>query len=98
MGEIEIMLSLVSDMGDIAADLSTRRGRVSGTEAATAGRMVVSGVVPLAELDDYSSKLKSMTAGEGSYEIEFSHYDPVPGNLQQDMAKKFQEGQSSDSD
>ena len=78
---------LLCDMG-IAADLSTRRGRVSGTEAATAGRMVISGVVPLAELDDYSSKLKSMTAGEGSYEIEFSHYDPVPGNLQQDMSPK----------
>jgi elongation factor G len=96
---VNIKVTVLGDsMGDIAADLSTRRGRVSGTEAATAGRMVISGVVPLAELDDYSSKLKSMTAGEGSYEIEFSHYDPVPGNLQQDMAKKFQQGRSSDSD
>jgi len=96
---VNIKVTVLGDsMGDIAADLSTRRGRVSGTEAATAGRMVISGVVPLAELDDYSSKLKSMTAGEGSYEIEFSHYDPLPGNLQQEMAKKFQRGQNSDSD
>jgi elongation factor G len=80
-------------MGDITADLSTRRGRVSSTEAATAGRMVINGVVPLAELEDYSSRLKSITGGEGSYEIAFSHYDPVPANVQQTLAKEFQQNQ-----
>ncbi len=78
-------------MGDITADLSTRRGRVSSTEAASAGRMVINGVVPLAELEDYSSRLKSITGGEGSYEISFSHYDPVPANVQQNLAKDFQQ-------
>ncbi|MCG8428172.1 MAG: elongation factor G, partial [Chromatiales bacterium] len=76
-------------MGDITADLSTRRGRVSNTEAVSGGRMQVSGLVPLAELDNYSSRLKSMTGGEGNYEIELSHYDPVPGNIQQELASKF---------
>ena len=80
-------------MGDITADLSTRRGRVSSTEAAAAGRMVINGVVPLAELDDYSSRLKSITGGEGSYEISFSHYDPVPATVQQALAKNFQQSQ-----
>ena len=76
-------------MGDITADLSTRRGRINNTEADASGRMVISGQVPLAELENYSSRLKAMTGGEGSYEIELSHYDPVPGNIQQDLASKF---------
>ena len=84
-------------MGDITADLSTKRGRVSSTEAIAGGRMVISGQVPLAELDNYSSRLKSITGGEGSYEIAFSHYDPVPGNIQQELASKFQaEGGTSE--
>jgi elongation factor G len=73
-------------MGDITADLSTKRGRVSNTEAITNGRMVISAQVPLAELDGYSSRLKSITGGEGTYELAFSHYDPVPGNVQQQLA------------
>jgi elongation factor G len=77
-------------MGDITADLSTKRGRVSSTEAIAGGRMVISGLVPLAELDNYSSRLKSITGGEGTYEIAFSHYDPVPGNIQQELAGRFQ--------
>jgi len=80
-------------MGDITADLSTRRGRVSSTDAAIGGHMVILGLVPLAELDDYSSRLKSLTGGEGSYEISFSHYDPVPQNIQQQLANAFQQRQ-----
>ncbi|MCP3870357.1 MAG: elongation factor G [Gammaproteobacteria bacterium] len=96
---VDIQVTVQGDsMGDIAADLSTRRGRVSGTEAGPGGRIIIGGMVPLAELDDYSSKLKSMTGGEGSYEIQFSHYDPVPGNVQQDMSRKFRQSQSGDSD
>ncbi len=78
-------------MGDITADLSSRRGRVNSTEAVSGGRMVISATVPLAELDDYSSRLKSMTAGEGSYELFFSHYDPVPHEVQQRLAEEFQQ-------
>ncbi|PLY11855.1 MAG: elongation factor G [Sedimenticola sp.] len=76
-------------IGDITADLSTRRGRISNTEAVSGGRMIISGLVPLAELENYSSRLKSLTGGEGSYEIKLSHYDPVPGNIQQDLASKY---------
>jgi len=45
--------------------------------------------VPLAELDNYGSRLKSITGGHGSYELEFSHYAPVPGNVQQALADQF---------
>lgn len=78
-------------MGDITADLSGRRGRVSSTDAAANGHMIISGLVPLAELGDYSSRLKSITGGEGSYTISFSHYDPVPGNIQQQLVKKHKQ-------
>lgn len=83
-----------SSVGDITADLSTRRGRVSTTDTAAGGRMTIVGLVPMAELDDYSSRLKSMTGGEGGYEISFSHYDPVPYEIQQRLATIFKEKQS----
>ncbi|MEJ1355975.1 MAG: elongation factor G, partial [Candidatus Sedimenticola sp. (ex Thyasira tokunagai)] len=79
-------------MGDITADLAGRRGRISDTNANPNGHMVISGLVPLSELDDYSSRLKAITGGEGSYEIGFSHYDPVPGNIQQSLTQQYQQG------
>ncbi|AKH21818.1 elongation factor G [Sedimenticola thiotaurini] len=78
-------------MGDITADLSVKRGRIHNTEMTTDGRMLISGQAPLAELDDYSTRLKSLTGGEGSYEISFSHYDPVPDNIQRTLAEKHQQ-------
>jgi len=77
-------------IGDITADLATRRGRISNTDTSSAGRMVVTGQVPLAEIESYSTRLKSMTGGEGSYEISFSHYDPVPGNVQKQLSERHQ--------
>ncbi|MES9898158.1 MAG: elongation factor G [Sedimenticola sp.] len=78
-------------MGDITADLAGRRGRISDTNANPNGHMVISGLVPLSELDNYSSRLKAITGGEGSYEISFSHYDPVPGNIQQSLTQQYQQ-------
>jgi len=79
-----------NDMGDITADLSTRRGRISNTDAGSAGHMRITGQVPLAEIESYSTRLKSMTGGKGSYEISFSHYDPVPATVQKTLAQKHQ--------
>ncbi|MCX7897280.1 MAG: elongation factor G [Rhodocyclaceae bacterium] len=76
-------------MGDIAGDLSARRGHVTGTHARGAGRIVVEGEVPLAEINDYASKLKSMTGGQGSYSIEFSRYAQVPPPVQQKLMASF---------
>lgn len=91
---VNIQITVMGNsVGDITADLSTRRGRVSTTDTASGGRMVVIGLVPMAELDDYSSRLKSITGGEGSYEISFSHYDPVPYDIQQRLAATFKEKQ-----
>ena len=76
-------------MGDITGDLSGRRGRVNGTAALPNGRVSIEGQVPLSELGNYQSRLKSLTGGEGSYVIEFSHYDPVPPRVQQELAAAF---------
>ncbi|PKO33949.1 MAG: elongation factor G [Betaproteobacteria bacterium HGW-Betaproteobacteria-7] len=77
-------------IGDLAGDLSGRRGHITGTDGRGHGLAAITGEVPLAELNDYQSRLKSLTGGQGSYTIEFSRYAPVPGNVQQQLASKFQ--------
>jgi elongation factor G len=66
--------------GDLMGDLSSRRGRISGSETRT-GNVVVKAQVPLAEMLSYANDLTSMTQGRGSYTMEFSHYDFVPGEI-----------------
>lgn len=79
-----------SAMGDLAGDLSSRRGRISGSESKSLGRIAIDGEVPLAELEGYESRLKSMTGGEGTYNIELSHYEAVPANVQKQLQDAFQ--------
>jgi elongation factor G len=78
-----------SHMGDITGDLSSRRGQVTGTGNLAGGAMVVSGVVPLSELDGYANRLKSITGGHGSFSMELSHYEPVPPPMQQHLATEY---------
>ncbi len=77
-------------IGDLTGDLSSRRGHITGTDGRGHGLAAISGEVPLAELNDYQSRLKSLTGGQGSYTIEFARYAAVPPNVQQQMAGKFQ--------
>ena len=51
--------------------------------------MAIGGKVPLAELDDYQGRLKSLTGGQGSYSINFSHYAPVPAATQQHLSAQY---------
>jgi elongation factor G len=78
-------------VGAITGDLSSRRGRISGTDARSGGAVVVNAQVPLAELEGYESQLKSMTGGQGSYNIEFSNYEPVPANIQQQLCTAYRQ-------
>jgi elongation factor G len=73
-------------MGDISGDLSSRRGQLNGTDSVPGGMIKITGRVPLAELNGYGSRLKSLTGGAGSYTIEFSHYEQAPPNVQQQLA------------
>ncbi len=79
-----------SAMGDLAGDLSGRRGRILGSESRGHGRIVLEGEVPLAELEGYESRLKSLTGGEGTYQIELSHYEAVPAAIQKKLQEAFQ--------
>lgn len=80
---------LEEHMGDIAGDLAARRGHVTGTTPRGQGRIAVAGEVPLAEINDYASRLKSLTGGRGSYSIEFARYAQVPPPVQQKLASGF---------
>ncbi|MFN2516390.1 MAG: elongation factor G [Pyrinomonadaceae bacterium] len=66
--------------GDIMGDLNSRRGRVQGMEA-RGNQQAVKAQVPMSEMLNYQSTLNSITAARGSFHMQFSHYDPVPGNL-----------------
>lgn len=72
-------------MGDINADISGKRGRISNTLALAGGMSTITASVPMSELDNYQSQLKSMTGGAGSYSLSFSHYDPVPAKTQKEL-------------
>ncbi|MEW8431199.1 MAG: elongation factor G, partial [gamma proteobacterium symbiont of Ctena orbiculata] len=72
-------------MGDLTGDLAGRRGQISGTESGHNNMLVIKGQAPLAELEGYATQLKAMTGGEGNYTIEFSHYEAVPANVQQQL-------------
>jgi elongation factor G len=73
-------------VGDITADLASRRGRVTGQSSLPGDKLTVSALVPLAELTDYAVRLKSLTAGEGAYTLDLSHYETVPPRRQQELS------------
>ncbi len=75
-----------SSVGDVSGDLSSRRGQITGHQSGRSGMMTLTCQAPLAELDNFQSRLKSLTGGQGSYTLEFSHYEPIPPQLQQQMA------------
>ena len=77
-----------ASMGDIAGDLSSKRGQLSGTDSLAPGTLVIKGQVPLSELNNYQARLKSVTAGQGSYTIEFARYEPVPPVIQKTLAEQ----------
>jgi elongation factor G len=76
-------------MGDVTGNLAGRRARISGTENVSGGQVTVKADMPLSSLSDYHTELKSMSQGQGSFTMEFSHYDPVPHAVQQELEKAY---------
>ncbi len=74
--------------GAILSDLNTKRGRIENQDSLPGDLAVISAKVPLAEVTRYKASLDSITQGQGSYTMEFSHYDQVPGNVQQQIVSK----------
>jgi elongation factor G len=77
------------NMGDITGDLSGKRGRVLGQDMLAGGYITIKAQVPLSEVTQYSSQLKSVTGGRGSYAMTLSHYEPVPGNVQAQIVAQY---------
>jgi elongation factor G len=85
---IEITIP-AENVGDIAGDLSSKRGRVVGQEMLPGNFIIIKAQVPLAEVSQYTSQLKSVTGGRGSYSMSLSHYEPVPPNVQQQIVALY---------
>jgi len=77
------------NVGDITGDLASKRGRVSGQEVLPGNFVAVKAQVPLAEVTQYNSQLKSVTGGRGSYSMTLSHYELVPPNVQQQIVAHY---------
>jgi elongation factor G len=73
-----------ANMGDVLGDLNTRRARVQGMDTEK-GRSVVTAQVPLAEMQRYTTDLRSITGGRGVFTMEFSRYELVPSHIATDV-------------
>ena len=76
-----------SDTGDIMGDLNSKRARILGMNPNGDGTTTIDVEVPQAEMLRYATDLRSQTQGQGSFTIEFDHYDPVPGHLTQGVVE-----------
>ncbi|MEM8964437.1 MAG: elongation factor G [Acidobacteriota bacterium] len=81
--------------GDLMSDLSQRRGRPQGIEP-KGNNQIIKAAVPLAEMLDYSSSLRSITQGRSNFVMEFSHYEEVPRNIQQKIIAEAQRGDDAE--
>jgi elongation factor G len=88
--DIEV-LAPENAVGDLTGDLAGKRGHVTGTQPRGLGAVAITGQVPLVEVVDYQSRLKSLTGGQGAYTIAFSHYAQVPPNTQSQLAAAYKD-------
>jgi elongation factor G len=85
---IEITIP-ADNVGDIAGDLAAKRGRVLGQDMLPGNFIAIKAQVPLSEVTQYNSQLKSVTGGRGSYSMSLSHYEIVPPNIQQQVVAQY---------
>jgi elongation factor G len=85
-----------SAIGDITGDLATKRARINGNDTLPNQRASLTALVPLAEVTEYQSRLKSLTGGEGVFTMELSHYDPVPARKQQELMQAWRPRETED--
>ena len=78
-----------TSVGDITGHLSGIRGRIAGSDTVSGNRVKISARVPLAELGDYQTTLKSLTGGEGMFTMEFDHYEIVPQPVQKQLERSY---------
>jgi elongation factor G len=94
---VEMEVTVPSEnVGDITGDLASKRGRISGQEVLPGNLIVIKALVPLSEVSQYNSQLKSVTGGRGSYSMTLSHYELVPPNVQQQIVAQYAKKKEED--
>jgi elongation factor G len=94
---VKLHISIPTDMiGDISSDISGRRGRILGTEMLPGDQALLEAEAPLSEVMSYTNQLKSITGGTGSFEMEYSHDERTPANVQADVVKSFKPDSDED--
>lgn len=83
-------------MGDINGDMNSRRGRIIGMDSAGPGRQRIRALVPEAEVLTYSTNLRSMTGGRGSYTLKFDHYEEVPEHIAQQIIAEYEKRRAAE--
>ena len=78
-----------SNMGDIAGELSSRRGKINDTDSLANGTVRISGSAPLAEMSDFQARLNALTGGEGTFVMQFGNYEPAPMDVQKRLQAQF---------
>jgi elongation factor G len=73
-------------MGDVIGDVSSRRGRIEGSDMRS-GAAIIRGFVPLSEMFGYATDLRSKTQGRGVYVMQFDHFERLPQNLIESISK-----------
>lgn len=74
-------------LGDVMGDINSRRGRIEGMEPDN-GLTIIRAKVPLAEMFGYATELRSRTQGRGVFSMEFSHYEPVPKSIAEEITNR----------
>ena len=75
-------------LGDVIGDLNSRRGQIQGTDT-RGNAQIVDAMVPLANMFGYVNELRSFTQGRAQYTMQFSHYEPVPNNVAEELKEKM---------
>ena len=87
---VKLHITIPSDLiGDVSSDISGKRGRILGTDLLPGDQSLLEAEAPLSEVMTYTNQLKSITGGTGSYEMEYSHDERTPANVQADVVKAF---------
>ena len=93
---MEIAVTVPDDyMGDITGDLNSRRGRILGMDPGGPGRQCIRANVPEAEVLRYSTDLRSMTGGRGTYTLKFSHYDELPEHVASGLIAAYEKARAA---
>ncbi|MEA4333931.1 elongation factor G [Mycoplasma sp. 1232] len=86
---MDVSVVVPSDhIGDVIGDLSRRRGLVNDQEQRNDGAVIVRAMVPLSEMFGYSTELRSMTSGRGTYQMQFDHYEKTPKSIADEIIKR----------